>query len=103
MLQLPLLTFLPRHLESQLALLTKHNNSTSRSMDTSIVDEHSVYDNRLSEIRRNEANNAKLRDIQTKLDRLSENNRLLILELEEKRSLSQEMQRKYQTMYKENI
>ncbi len=42
-----------------------------------------------------------MKDIQNKLDRLSENNRLLILELEEKRNLTQDMNRKYQTIFKE--
>jgi hypothetical protein len=40
--------------------------------------------------------------MQSKLERLSENNRLLILELEEKRALTQEMNKKYQTVFKEN-
>jgi peptidoglycan hydrolase CwlO-like protein len=43
-----------------------------------------------------------MKDAQSKLDRLSENNKLLIMELEEKRALSQEISKKYQNLHKEN-
>lgn len=51
----------------------------------------------------NPAMDTKLRVALERVDRLAENNRLLILELEEKQALARDVNRRFDTLQKENL